>query len=68
MDWQTVQLENKVASIRTKIAKLNKVRDAARDLLTAIYGMGPPEEIQTYSCYEEIEDLELALTALHDED
>jgi len=44
--------------------KLMVVREAARHLLTSIYGMGSPEEIKELSCYDEIEDLELALTAL----
>jgi len=37
---------------------------AARDLLTAIYATGSPQEIQELLCYPEIEELELALTKL----
>jgi len=63
VDW--VEELNRKARI---LSKHIAIADAARDLLSAIYGMGPPGEIQTYSCYDEIEDLELALTALHDGD
>jgi len=49
-----------------KIKKQNAVIQAARDLLSAIYVMRSPEEIKEFSCYSEIEDLELALTGLDD--
>ena len=49
-----------------RIRKHKAVIEAARDLLSAIYVMGSPEEIKEFSCCEEIEQLELALTELDD--
>ena len=47
-----------------RIRKHKAVIEAARDLLSAIYVMGSPEEIKEFSCYKEIENLELTLTEL----
>ena len=49
-----------------KIKKLKMVADAARDLLSEIYHSETPESIKGLIFYDEIEDLELALNALHD--
>jgi len=65
-DWDPVAAADMAELIMPKmekhIVKLEGVRQAARDLLTAIYGSVNPEEIKELFCYDEIEDLELALT------
>lgn len=50
----------------SKIKKHAAAVRAARDLLSAIYITGSPQEIQELLYYPEIEDLELALTELDD--